>query len=75
MSIKREDVLVDQGKMYALTKDRAGQLFLEVVVGGFAMENVVIPLSNEEQTAYETQGKPMLDDLAFDLGTAADELV
>ena len=51
--------------MYALTCDSSGQLYLEVIQGGFAMENVVMPLSSEETRDYEERGKGVLDDLAF----------
>jgi len=51
--------------MYALTQDEGGHYFIEVVVGGFAMENLVIPLSEEEVRAYKTNGKSELDDLAY----------
>ena len=50
--------------MYALTKDEYGKLFMEVVVGGFAMENLVIPLSEEEELKYRTNGKSELNSLA-----------
>ncbi len=56
--------MIDRDLMYALTEDRCGQLFLEVLCGGFAMENVVLPLSQEERAAYESAGKTVLDDLA-----------
>jgi hypothetical protein len=63
--MKRKELLIDRDKMYALTQDSAGQLFIEVVVGGFAMENLVIALSKEEEAAYATGGKRELDDLAY----------
>jgi hypothetical protein len=65
--MKRKEIIVDRDKMYALTEDASGQLFLEVVVGGFAMENMVIPLSAEERSAYQTNGKSKLDDLAYEI--------
>jgi len=53
--------------MYALTQSEAGHLFLEVVVGGIAMENLVVPLSEEEEAAYRSNGKSELDDLAYEV--------
>lgn len=50
--------------MYALTSDAEGKLFLEVVHGGMAMENLVLPLSSDEEALYKASGKPALDDLA-----------
>ncbi len=60
----RRELLVNRDLMYALTEDRPGQLFLEVLCGGFAMENVILPLSQEERDAYAKVGKEVLDDLA-----------
>ena len=65
MPTKREEILVDREKLYALTRNHGGQLFLEVVVGGFAMENLVIPLTAEECQGYEKAGKEALDELAY----------
>ena len=50
--------------MYALTSDEDGQLYLEVMTGGFAMENLVLPLSPSEEALYQANGKPALDHLA-----------
>ncbi len=36
-------------------------------LGAFAMENLVIPLSANEQLRYQTDGKSVLDDLAYDI--------
>ncbi len=65
--MKRKEVLVDRDRMYALTEDASGKLFIEVVVGGFAMENLVIPLTADEQLCYRSNGKPVLDDLAYNI--------
>jgi hypothetical protein len=61
----REQILIDRERWYLLSKDREGNLYLEVVVGGFAMEEVVLPLSLEETAAYEKSGKNYLDILAL----------
>jgi hypothetical protein len=61
----REELLVDQDRMYALTRDSDGNLYLEVVCGGFAMENVVIPLTQDETREFERQGKSFLDALSL----------
>jgi hypothetical protein len=62
--MNRNDVFVDQEHLYALTKDDAGGLYLEVACGGFAMYNLVIPLSQEEVADYQIDGKMSLDKLA-----------
>jgi len=62
---KRKEIIVDRDRMYALTKDKRGGLFLEVVCGGFAMENVVVRLSPDERRELESRGKEVLDDLAL----------
>ncbi len=61
----RRELLVDQDRMYALTQDDDGHLYLEVVVGDIAWENLVVPLSAEESRSYSEQGKSFLDDLAI----------
>ena len=63
----RAPILVDRNLMYALTQDDRGKLFLEVVVGGIAMENRVLPLSAFEQAEYQSKGKLVLDELAKDV--------
>jgi len=63
--MKREEVIVDREKMYAITSDLEGRLYMEVVVGGFAMESLVIPLSDQELSDYKKEGKPAMDELAY----------
>jgi len=64
MSIeKRKDIIVDHERMYSVTSDGEGQLFLEIVYGGFAMDILIMPLSREEVLEFEARGKPALDDL------------
>jgi len=63
--MKRQEVFVDQDRMYALTRDSLGKLYLEVVCGGFAMENIVIPLNADEEKEYKDQGKSYLDNLSL----------
>lgn len=65
--MKRNEIFVDQGRMYALTVDKEGQYYLEVVCGGFAMENMILPLNAEEMEKYNSRGKLFLDDLAWDV--------
>lgn len=60
----RNEIFVDQDKMYALTSDDTGQLYLEVVCGGVAMENVVVALNSEEKQRYQSSGKDFLDEMA-----------
>jgi hypothetical protein len=67
---KRKDILVDHGKMYALTQSADDILYIEVMVGGFAMENYIIPLTQEEQQQYDEEGKDFLDRLALDIAKA-----
>jgi hypothetical protein len=75
----RKEILVDSGRMYALTQDSDGNYYLEVLVGGFAMYEVVLPLTPEEVAAYEKNGKYELDTLAFkvakDKSRFADRLI
>ena len=61
---ERSEVLVDSERLYALTSDSQGALYLEVLRGAMAMENLVLPLSSEEKAQYRERGKPALDDLA-----------
>ena len=42
--MKRTELIVDKQRMYALTKNTDGRLYLEVVTNGFAMENIVAGL-------------------------------
>jgi hypothetical protein len=63
-NMKREEVIVDRDRMYALTRGTEGRLFMEVVVGGFAMENLVIPLLDSELRDYQHSGKVAMDELA-----------
>jgi hypothetical protein len=63
--MKRKELLVDQKNMYALTIDENENYYIEVVCGGFAMENLIIQLSDEEMKEYESKGKSFLDDLAW----------
>lgn len=67
---RRREVLVDQDRMYALTKTRDGRLYLEVVIGGIAMENLVLPLDEEEMARYTEEGKTFLDGLAAKIARA-----
>jgi len=60
----RTELLVSQERMYALTVDEDGVKYLEVVCGGFAMENVAVRLTDEEVSAYERKGRLFLDTLA-----------
>jgi hypothetical protein len=53
--------------MYALTQSKAGHFFLEVVVGGIAMENLIVPLTEDEEAAYKSNGKSELDNLACEI--------
>lgn len=64
---ERQELLVDRDRMYALTRDGAGDLYLEVVSGGIAMENVVVKLNDYEAGQYVKDGKPFLDRLALDI--------
>ncbi len=63
--MRRQEVIVDDERMYALTRDAQGQLFIEVVCGGFAMENVVVPLNAAEEMEFKRRGKTYLDDLSL----------
>lgn len=62
--VLRNEIFVDQDKMYALTIDETGQLYLEVVCGGVAMENVVVALISEEKRRYQSSGKDFLGEMA-----------
>lgn len=62
--MERTRLLVDQQKMYALSQNEDGRYFIEVVVGGFTMEELVIPLSSEELSQYQSRGKVALDELS-----------
>jgi len=61
---QRTELLVSQEHMYALTEDEEGAKFLEVVCGGVAMENVVVRLTDQELSAYESEGRQSLGRLA-----------
>ncbi|QIF03622.1 hypothetical protein [Roseimicrobium sp. ORNL1] len=63
--MKRKQLLIDHGRMYLLSQDEAGQLFLEVMVGGLGMMNYVIPLTEEEVAKYRANGKEELDLIAL----------
>lgn len=65
--MKRIELLVDQQKMFALTQDPDGSLFLEVATGGFAMENLVIRLTEEESRKYREEGRAYLNELAYEV--------
>lgn len=65
--MKRKEIFVDKEQMYALTKDKKGTYYLEVVCGGIAMENVIVILSDEEVLSYQTEGKTVLDDLSWEI--------
>jgi hypothetical protein len=65
--MKREDVIVDRNRMYAITRDSEGRLFMEVVIGGFAMENFVLSLSDSELRDYQQSGKSAMDELAHQI--------
>lgn len=67
------EVLVDRGRMYALFSDGPGGLFLEVVCGGIAMYAVTVILSSEEAEAFEREGKPFLDSLAYRIASGLDD--
>ena len=69
----RTPIVVDDQRMYALTKNDANQFFLEVVVGGMAMETLVIPLNEVEVASYAEQGKRFLDSLAVDVCRSTQE--
>jgi hypothetical protein len=64
---RRQELLVDPKLMYALTQSPDGQMYLEVLAGGFAMENLVLPLCSEEVEDYQRLGKSALDELALRL--------
>jgi hypothetical protein len=63
--MNRKELLADRDRMYVLTEDAIGQLYLEVVVGGIAMYTVDVALSKEEAAAYIDGGKAELDNLAY----------
>jgi hypothetical protein len=63
----RKELIVDQQHMYALTVDKDGQCYLEVVCGGIAMENMVLPLNREEMESYNLKGKSFLDELSWEI--------
>lgn len=69
----REEIIVDEQRMYALTKDNANQLYIEVVTGGIAMETIVLRLTEEERKSYSEVGKSFLDDLARDVCRATEK--
>jgi hypothetical protein len=54
----------DQNLMYTLFEDGSGQVVLNVVVGGFAMYEVSLPLNDEELRRYHDEGKIFIDKLA-----------
>ncbi len=70
--MNRQELLVDQERMYALTRDAEGHLYIEVVCGGFAMENIVISLSAEEESKYRKQGKSFLDGFSLEICRSLD---
>lgn len=63
--MSRKTVLKDQDKMYLLSEDEDGRLYLEVVTGGFAMEHLVLPLTENEHAQYREVGKPFVDNLSY----------
>ena len=65
--MNRKEIFVDKDQMYALTVDKKGKYYIEVVCGGMAMENLVIPLNDEEIENYQLRGKSFLDDLSWDI--------
>ena len=64
--VQRKELLVDTGRMYALTSDDASK-YLEVMCGGLAMEMCVVRLTQDEVLNYEQEGKEYLDTLAGEI--------
>lgn len=65
--MSRKEIIIDQEHMYALTMDDENKYFLEVVCGGIAMENIVLPLTTDEIEKYKLKGKSFLDQLSWEV--------
>ncbi len=70
--MSRQEILINQDLMYALTRDDEGNLFIEVVCGGFAMETIVIPISAEEESEYRRHGRSFLDGFSLKICKSLD---
>ena len=71
----RKQLLIDQPNMYKLTTDDVGTLYMEVICGGFAMENIVVPLNSEEVSRYNESGKDFLDEMAVRIRHRRDQYI
>ena len=60
-----KEILRDSERMYSLICTDAGDLYIEVVTGGFAMDICKMFLTAEEIRQFEEEGKDYLDDLAY----------
>lgn len=59
-----QQVLYQSPMMHRLLRESDGSLVLEVVVGGMAMYEVRVTLSDEEVRGWESEGKGYIDRLA-----------
>jgi len=64
---KRKTIFINHEWMYALTQGADGRLYIEVMVGGFAMERYIIPLTEDEQQRYSDEGKDFLHRFAINI--------
>ena len=64
---KRKTLFIDHNWMYSLTEGTDGGLYIEVAVGGIAIENYVIPLSAEERQQYSDEGNSFLHRFALNI--------
>lgn len=59
-----EEVLRNDAWMYRLLRTSEGSLILAVVVGGFAMYEVRVRLTEEEAATYAREGADFIDRMA-----------
>lgn len=62
-----EEVLRNNAWMYRLLRAPEGTLTLAVVVGGIAMYEVRVRLTEEEAAAYAREGADFIDRMAKDI--------
>jgi hypothetical protein len=62
-----EELLRNNAWMYRLLRAPEGTLILEVVVGGMAMYEVRVRLTEEEAATYAREGADFIDRMAKDV--------
>lgn len=65
--MSKEEVLLQSPLLYRLLRAEDGTLSLEVVVGGIAMYEVRVRLTDEEAASYAREGRAFTDRMAQDI--------